>query len=59
VREIAFAHGGTVEARSDGDGWVRFDVTLPLAETGDGNPRRARSLSGNAAASVWSGSRGP
>ncbi|HEY8286036.1 MAG TPA: HAMP domain-containing sensor histidine kinase, partial [Chloroflexota bacterium] len=29
VREIVAAHGGRVEARSDGDGWTRFVVSLP------------------------------
>jgi signal transduction histidine kinase len=30
VRELVSAHGGQVEARSGGDGWTRFVVSLPL-----------------------------
>jgi len=38
VREIVAAHGGRVEARSEGDGWTRFVVSLPALE---GGPARA------------------
>ncbi|MGH2409310.1 MAG: sensor histidine kinase, partial [Chloroflexota bacterium] len=38
VREIVAAHGGRVEARSEGDGWTHFVVSLPALAEG---PARA------------------
>jgi signal transduction histidine kinase len=36
VREIVDAHSGGVRAHSDGDGWIRFVVSLPLQVRGKG-----------------------
>src|SRR5258708_38069664 len=59
VREIVFAHGGTVEARSEGDGWVRFEGALPLAVTGEGSQKSGRPAIGGAAVCGPARPRGP